>query len=610
MLLTNHITGNTIRRTFDLVDDFGGDLGAFIDYVCLAEGNLTLNVPAGTYATTKAIVGGSVLTIVGAGVGVTELHIGGVGPGQMTPNGNFSSPSPDWATNPMPRIATVSAGATSVTLLEPLFAYKFKPGHYTLVSGVSCQLSGYPPNLAVFEFVQIVNANPSTGVVNLATPLVNSYKSTWIDNPSYVSYSSDLGGAAMIWPILNFNNANFNSTNLKTFPTFQTWAQDLRVSNCTIRGPSGGLSAYFGGCYSVLWENCDFPGYPPPAGGSAFNIFRNCTVSFGHGANIEVDKLVDYCEYDGCDMQASDLSGVVEIGIQSASTNTLYIHGCTNFRTGTSKVTTIENCDVEKINVGPAGYGYSESLVITSCTVDDIEATIGSKSSFSPTTQASATLLNGVITVPLSEWEAGLQLSPARFVPGSAHFINDSGGRFIKAFRVLDYTTSGSNVLITTDLPEPCPEWGASSPSNASAGCVRHPCPDLTVTESDGCGRIRVLARNSANQPIYSYYHSGDWDGVGTDGQFAMADRSGLWGQIVSMTVNVRTAYTGALGSPLHISPMGGFGRTIVKNTDFTEYGEDSQPRFGANGNYYDISGEASGVRPVLTIEIVVDQGL
>src|SRR5262249_33128412 len=102
------------------------------------------------------------------------------------------------------RIQTVSAGATSVGLITPSDASKFSVGQWVLVSGLELQggaggIPGDPPNFQFFEYKQIVSISGS--VVTLASPLANSYESTWPVVDSLQGGSVNVGGPATIYAL-------------------------------------------------------------------------------------------------------------------------------------------------------------------------------------------------------------------------------------------------------------------------------------------------------------------------------------------------------------------------------------------------------------------------
>lgn len=121
------------------------------------------------------------------------------------------------------RLATVSAGATSVVLnpssvSQPAkdFQYNtgalctsvatcaalFTVGGYALIGGVDLQTGqGFPSNFQLYEYVKITAINSLTGVINLELPLVYAYKSTWpnFNNGDGGFLEPDDGGPATLY---------------------------------------------------------------------------------------------------------------------------------------------------------------------------------------------------------------------------------------------------------------------------------------------------------------------------------------------------------------------------------------------------------------------------
>src|SRR5262249_4032886 len=97
------------------------------------------------------------------------------------------------------RLATVTAGSSSVTLLDPRKSSLFTVGKWALITGFDLQglwqtPYGYPSNSHYFEYVQIMGS--SGGIITFASPLKNTYKSTWPNYNSGNSYEVDSGGPA------------------------------------------------------------------------------------------------------------------------------------------------------------------------------------------------------------------------------------------------------------------------------------------------------------------------------------------------------------------------------------------------------------------------------
>jgi hypothetical protein len=84
-------------------------------------------------------------------------------------------------------IASVSAGATSVTCLTPAHAANYPIGSIVLLYGYDTQFVGYPPNVRFFEWGALVIATDSTtGVIGLDRQIDNSYNQNWGGVPAQI----------------------------------------------------------------------------------------------------------------------------------------------------------------------------------------------------------------------------------------------------------------------------------------------------------------------------------------------------------------------------------------------------------------------------------------
>ena len=78
------------------------------------------------------------------------------------------------------RLQNAAKGATSVSLINPADASKFKVGSWILIAGLSLQGGidlGYPPNFQYFDYRRITSISGQT--INFDEPLTFDYKSTW-----------------------------------------------------------------------------------------------------------------------------------------------------------------------------------------------------------------------------------------------------------------------------------------------------------------------------------------------------------------------------------------------------------------------------------------------
>lgn len=101
------------------------------------------------------------------------------------------------------RFATISAGATSITLLDTSQCSLFADLDWTLLAGIDPQGFGDPPNPQIFEYIRINStaACAGTGVITLLTPTLNGYKSTWPLYNAGSAFVSDQGGPATAYAL-------------------------------------------------------------------------------------------------------------------------------------------------------------------------------------------------------------------------------------------------------------------------------------------------------------------------------------------------------------------------------------------------------------------------
>jgi VCBS repeat-containing protein len=265
------------------------------------------------------------VTISGYGATVDSLHIGTL---QLQNDFDHSA-----------RIETVSAGATSLNLITPADAAKFSVGQWILVSGLSLQAYGWPPNWQFFEYKQITDISGS--VVTLADPLDYSYKSTWpVVSQDLVQ---NLGGPATIFAL---------------GPTFDA---EQKILGLEVTADVDGGAVTMQASRSLILDGMKFDGFgPAPSFGQSI-IIRNSDIGTGN----EVDKLVSNLEYD-------NVTG--SIVTQSASITNLVIKDSTlDQLVGTAQNTTIEHSTIREMMAGPLFFGAGESISIVDSNVSTIQ---------------------------------------------------------------------------------------------------------------------------------------------------------------------------------------------------------------------------------------------
>src|SRR5262249_3099994 len=243
------------------------------------------------------------------------------------------------------RIQTVSAGATSVDLMTPADASKFSVGQWVLVSGLALQggaggIPSYPPNFQYFEYQKIVNISGS--VVTFASPLANSYESTWPVVDSLQGGTVNVGGPATSYALV------------PTVAAQQT-ILGLEVTNA---GPFNDGVVFMDAGLSLVLDGMKFDGLGPAPSMGQSVVIRNSYF----GTNNEIDKVISYLEYDNDTGQT--------LFVQSAAPTTLVInHSTFSVLMGTAQNTSIESSTIGYVRAGPLFYGVGQSLSITNSTI-------------------------------------------------------------------------------------------------------------------------------------------------------------------------------------------------------------------------------------------------
>lgn len=428
-------------------------------------------------------------------------------------------------------IQSVSAGATSVTLLDAADVSKFTVGRWILICGLSLQESGYPPNWQWNEFRQITDVTGS--VVSFSGALANDYLSTWpapdrtavtvtSASPAVISwvahgFSATQGvlftvapGGSMPTGMTNGATYYVRATGL-TADTFQisTLADGSAPVNTSstgsgvighrqiadLLGPAAivALPASFdteqtiigltvtnatgsvvnGGrsliCDGVTWD----AGCGPSAGKSI--IFRNCDMG---DPETEVDKQIEYLEFDNC-------TGT-NLGFQSASVRACVVKGGSNIGTinGTPLDMTLQNSTFGEVRVGPNGYGHGRSVAITNCAI-----TTGRSVNHYIAPSILSDFTGGTFRVPNSPIANALEVWRL-FVPsfkyfygyydGAMHKTNDNGQ--VTSFKVLALRQDATYTYIDTDLSAiPTATFQGGQTQNAVAAYAAK-----TITQSGG----------------------------------------------------------------------------------------------------------------------------
>ena len=368
------------------------------------------------------------------------------------------------------KIDTVSAGASTVTLKTAGETSRFSVGHWACVSGINMQGAGDPPNLGIFEYVQIQSIG--TGTLTFTTPLVNSYKDTW------PVYSAGHGGPATVFPMQGF------------------WDQEVEFKGATFADTGNGT---YGKTRVMQWTDCTFATYGPFP--SVNNLFRALRCSADGTGGLEVDKCAHRIEFIDSAIRAIDF--------QSASVNELYVSNHTaptvsgripRFRAGASKSNVFDGLTIGAGGTfifGPMNYGVVGPTVMTNVSspaADWFKQT----APFSDMTEEGG----GVLSFAGGPGSAS-NTTVWWATPGANAILVDSSNAWARSFQISDVSQSGGRTYITTNLPFPLPSTinGKSAPFKISA----HPCADLTMVSCTGNSLFTTQSGLPAHTPFQSW---------------------------------------------------------------------------------------------------------
>lgn len=483
---------------YNLKTDFGAvgdgvtdDAAAFVragDALNGTSGN-DLIIPAGTYT---CLSNGSVGTgrflsfwaegivqarIIGAGSGSTSIKFNQfcnqlAARGQKQNGNNFG------------KIASVSAGSSTATLLTLSDYTKFSLNQWVLVAGLNIQDIyspvpagyGYPANLTVFEYVQITGINSGTGVLTFGTPLTQSYLSTWPEQNTGSAFEVNSGGPAGIYSL----------------PL--TWNVDIEYQSLSIEANSSSGQIYSNG-RKVTFRDCAFPngsGVIIPSQNKDWAAY-NCT------ANVisEVDKLISNMTMDGCTWKTLDF--------QSASVTNLIINNCTMESLVGSGIDSIVTGSSFSgyVQPGPFAYGCADSFEISNCSVAEWRpggysgayALVNSPERYGTMAGGLIALPNGTNVTNITDNGSG----KCRFtVLSSAGY---TAGKFVPiGFATQELTTtatasSGTNVLTFASVPA----WITNGQAVLGASSGYSKIPDGTTVSSTTSTTITLSNNVTSN---------------------------------------------------------------------------------------------------------------
>jgi hypothetical protein len=246
------------------------------------------------------------------------------------------------------RVASASAGATSVTLLDTSLCSRFTAGRWAVVTGFDIQGAfnapyGYPPNPHFFDFVRIgATTNcASAGQITLGSALKHSYLSTWPQFNTGNAVEADQGGPATIYAL------------------DPNWGGAVDIRGVTI--DSSHQSIYQGRSVTLRDVTMTGGNCIIPSQNETFEMIN----STGTNCAIEVDKIIDRLIYRGTTLR--------RLMFQSSSTNLLEWDGGSLILdlNGTPKVANISNLTTPIVRLGPYAYGTATSATCSNCAISN-----------------------------------------------------------------------------------------------------------------------------------------------------------------------------------------------------------------------------------------------
>lgn len=517
--ISNTYTGTTLTASSRDVEWGTDDAPAFYDHFnpaalawqALHPGQIELDIPAGVYVfgthTTdpsftsgikQLLVSSSSATIAGL-----LFHLGG--DGQYQDNVHSA------------RTATVSAGANSVTLTTSGLTSIFTAGQYALMTGLNMQGNGFPSNQHWFEFLLVQSIG--IGTVTFATPMQNSYLSTWPEFFNGSGSEIDLGGPATLYALHPSwdTDLTFQGSLTLTSPSQIDVIGRSVVLDGVICTPTGQAGAY--PTVSQSWRLLNA-------------VMTNC--------QMEADKLVTSMEITGTTINV--------VKFQSSSIDLLTVGAGTTIGTllGTPKKTNINaGATIGSLLPGPVVCGRADELNCTGAVINALAsgAVVDKGTGDGGINNSSGvSMANGTITLPKTYVSSGGVAGPPPWaVPGTHCFWSDETTWTETHFRVLAVTGDATNIYVRTSLA-----GGFLTPpfSKTKIWIFAQPAPKFTCRGCSGSdAQIAGLNNAPAGAPLFSYQQVTYTSGAA---HATAQPKYSVWGNLTSLSINVTHAYAGA----------------------------------------------------------------
>lgn len=236
------------------------------------------------------------------------------------------------------RLATVTAGSSSITVLDTSKCSLWNNGDWAVVTGIDPQGFGDPPNPQILQYVQILSTAScaGSGIITITSPLIDTYKSTWpVYNAGDILHSDD-GGPATLYQLV------------------QDWDATQVYYGLKINQASGQTNA-IGRDITFRDATCPIAFCVIP---SQNKIFR--AINFqAAGSSVEIDKVVENVIMDNVAYRRLIFqSGGVNFSCNNCTVGPIGI-------SGTSKSTIITNSNITDLSIGTTSYGGAGSFSAT-----------------------------------------------------------------------------------------------------------------------------------------------------------------------------------------------------------------------------------------------------
>ncbi len=439
-------------------------------------------------------------------------------------------------------------GVSTVTLTTLADASKFYVGCWVCLMALDLQQSfgtqsSTPNNTHYFEFNKITAINAGTGVVTLQYPLKNSYKSTYPefwDGSSGTGFTRESGGGKATMFYLN-----------------PDWDAEREIYGIRYTSSVGaGLS---GSIRRIKFVDCVFDADGAiPSVNQSF-IAENCVWGAEDpNLRIEVDKLVEEARFINCT--------ATNLVVQSAGVNNLTVDGGRyDSMQGTARNTTIRNCNLKSVTLGPLAFGASDCATLENCYIESIDesprldAQLAVSAAKFQNCTSNYTFSNGTLKIPMASATAAHSWA----VPGRKMYVNDMNEAHLNMgspFIITDVYQSASDFCMDTTLsalPVGNSTNATVTMTIASPAVVTWTAHGLTAGTPIRFKTTGTLPTGVSASVLYYVLATG----LATD-TFRFSTSVG--GSAVNTTGSQSGTHTG-VSNPLHFQPQS-VGRMNVKN--------------------------------------------